>query len=177
MVECIRSHLGGSPGDSTRACARALGQVSGRMYQESHGEVGWRQHARMRASFEAGEWSNVSGVTWRRYLATARAHACTYMYTYTYRYTSAFMYTYMRSQLFQVYSRLQLLALKLLEAPLSIADKFARSASRRCSQQSSVKRDGAHAAATILNTSAMISMYTYKSMASLVHEIRGQRVT
>ena len=31
--------MGKSAGDSTRACARALGQVSGRMYQGSHGEV------------------------------------------------------------------------------------------------------------------------------------------
>jgi len=56
--------MGRSAGDGTRACARPLGQVSGRMYQESHGEVGWRQHARVGASFGDGEWSNVSGVTW-----------------------------------------------------------------------------------------------------------------
>ena len=41
----------------------------------ANGEFGWRQHARVRASFGAGEWSNVSGVTWGGRLATARARA------------------------------------------------------------------------------------------------------
>ena len=67
--------MGRSAGDSTLACARALGQVRGRMYQESHREFGCRQHARVRANFGAGEWSNVSGVTWGGRLATARARA------------------------------------------------------------------------------------------------------
>jgi len=67
--------MGSSAGDSTRACARTLGQESGRMYQESHGGGAWRQHARVRASFGAGEWSNVSGVTWGGLPATARARA------------------------------------------------------------------------------------------------------
>ena len=68
--------MGRSAGASARACARALGQVSGRMYEESRGILpGARARARVRASFGGCEWSNVSGVTWGGWLAHTRAPA------------------------------------------------------------------------------------------------------